>query len=113
MLRTVLAWTPDTGGGASGTTLTTTRSTTSRRRGSSGGLGSLTLDQRRRLIRDLLEGATVGDDEDAVMSVLTSASDSEARALISHFGWERLHDDIDDFFGEAFAERFPKSRYGP
>ena len=113
MLRTVLAWTPNTGGGAFGHNTDDNALDYVEAARKQGGLGSLTLDQRRRLIGDLLEGATVGDDEDAVMSVLTSAPDSEARALISHFGWERLHDDIDDFFGEVFAERFPKSRYGP
>jgi hypothetical protein len=113
VLRTVLAWTPATGGGALGHNTDDNALDYVEAVRKANGLATLSLDQRSRLVRDLLEGATIGEDEDAVMDLLTSASDADARALIDQFGWERIHDDIDDFAGEAFAERFPKSRYGP
>lgn len=46
------------------------------------------------------------------MSVLETSSDSDARALIGAFGWQKLHDNVDDWFGEQFAARFPRSSYG-
>jgi hypothetical protein len=77
-----------------------------------GGLASLTYGQRERLMANFLEGATVGDDEDAVMDLLRSASAADRRRLIDRFGWERLHDEVDDWSGEDFAETYPKAVYG-
>jgi hypothetical protein len=77
-----------------------------------GGLASLTYVQRERLIGRILSGATVGDDEDAIMDILRTAPDADARALIKKFGWERLYDDIDDGPGEDFKKAFPKASYG-
>jgi hypothetical protein len=77
-----------------------------------GGLASLTYAQRARLTDNLLEGSTAGDDEDALLDVLRSAPAADQRRLIGQFGWDRLHDDIDDWAGEDFAESFPKAVYG-
>lgn len=113
MLRKVLAWTPDTGGGVWGHNTDDNALDYVNAARKAEGLGSLSLEQRRRLIKDLLDGATIGDDEDAVMALLTSATDADARTLINRFGWEHLYDKIDDFVGEEFAEHFPKAAYGP
>jgi hypothetical protein len=77
-----------------------------------GGLRSLTYVQRERLISRLLDGATVGDDEDAIMDILKTAPDADARKLIKKFGWKRLYDKIDDGFGEDFKDTFSKAKYG-
>jgi hypothetical protein len=77
-----------------------------------GGLKSLTYVQRERLMSHLLEGLTVGDDEDAVLDILKTAPNGDARRLIKRFGWDYLYDKIDDGPGEVFKETFPKASYG-
>ena len=42
-----------------------------------------------------VDGATVGDEETAILEVLTTASDDEARRLIATFGWQTLYDERD------------------
>ncbi len=113
VLRDIIDWTPGTGGGV----MSHNRDDHSvaywqQAKNTPGGLASLTYMQRRALIEDLLGGLTIGSDEDAIMSVLETASDSDARALIGAFGWQKLHDNVDDWFGEQFAARFPRSSYG-
>jgi hypothetical protein len=78
-----------------------------------GGLASLTFPQRDRLLQQLFKGLTVGDDEDAVMDVLKTAPDADARQLIRKYKWSYIHDQVDDGPGEAFARAFPKATYGP
>jgi len=78
-----------------------------------GGLKSLTYVQRDRLMKHLFDGATVGSDEDAVMDVLKTAPDADARRLINKYGWTYIYDKIDDGIGDPFKDRFPKADYGP
>jgi hypothetical protein len=111
-VQQVLVWTPDTGGGVRGHNQDDNANDYYKEAKRSGGLQSLSHEARHKLIADLLSGATVGDDEDAIMGILTSADDSEAQRLIDSFGWKRLYDEIDDWSGEDFKERFPKARYG-
>jgi len=73
-----------------------------------GGLQSLTYVQRERLICRLLTGASVFDDEDAILDILETAPEADASRLIGTFGWETLYDKIDDGFGEDFKKAFPK-----
>jgi hypothetical protein len=73
-----------------------------------GGLKSLTYPQRERLIEHLLGGAVVGSDEDAIMDVLRSATAADAQSLIARFGWDNLHDAIDNGSDE-FNHAFPPS----
>jgi hypothetical protein len=77
-----------------------------------GGLASLTYVQRERLMSHLLRGFAVGDDEDAVLDILKTAPNADARRLIKRFGWDYLYDKIDDGPGEMFKETFPKADYG-
>lgn len=67
---------------------------------------TLTVEQRKRLMRDMLDGPTLGDDERALVEILDSASPQDQRELVRYFGWERLHREIDDGLGEAFSNRF-------
>jgi hypothetical protein len=107
----VINWTPDLGPGATGDADAKAREylDTARQKGA---LGTLTWYQRHNLMVDLLRGPTVGKDEDAIMEILETAPDSDARSLIQTFGWSRLHGEIDDGWGNAFAKRFPRSTYG-
>lgn len=76
-----------------------------------GGLASLNYPQRYRLIDHLLDGWTIGDDEDAIMDVLKSAPPSDQRRLIKQFGWDYLEDKIDDGPGSDFADAFPEDQW--
>lgn len=106
----VINWTPDLGGGASGDADAKAREYLGEAR-KEGARKTLTYYQRYNLMVDLLDGPTVGDDEDAIMEILETAPDADARRLIKDFGWKRLYDEIDDGPGEEFKERFPKSTY--
>jgi hypothetical protein len=74
-----------------------------------GGVASLTLHQRLRLMNKLMHHRYGGRRE--LLGLLTTAKDSEARSLIRVFGWDRLHGRIDER-AMPFKDRFPKSRYG-
>ena len=110
-IRAVLAWTPSTGGGWHGHNTDDNALALVEAGRAADGLGTLGLDDRRRLISDLLDGATVGSDEDAIMDLLDSASDADRRSLIEEFGWNRLHDEIDDQLGDEFAETYPAAQF--
>jgi hypothetical protein len=75
-----------------------------------GGLGGLTIQQRIKLIRRLQFHSYNAPAE--LMSVLSTAPDSDARQLIRLFKWERLHGVIDTQ-ASPFANRFPRKTYGP
>jgi hypothetical protein len=111
VIRWVLAWTPSTGGGFLAHNTDDHALDLVERAKAASGLGAFTLRERQTLIRDLLDGATVGSDEDAIMDLLNSASDSDRHTLINEFGWDRLHDEIDDLLGEVFAGTYPAGRY--
>jgi Domain of unknown function (DUF4157) len=111
-LRQVINWTPTLSDSSDGhNTDDHSNDYWREARSTSGGLRSLTYAQRERLIGRLLDGAAVGDDEDAIMDVLTNAPDGDARGLIRRYGWETLYDAIDDGPGESFIEAFPRARY--
>lgn len=112
-LRTVINWSPTVTDSAAGhNTDDDSMDYLAQARATAGGMASLTPAQRERLIRHILDGATVGDEETAILEVLTTASDAEARRLITTFGWQTLYDELDDGPGEDFAERFPQAGYG-
>jgi hypothetical protein len=111
-LRQVINWTPSLSDSAAGhATDNHSNDYWRAARDTPGGLRSLTYVQRERLIRRLLDGAAVGDDEDAIMDILTNAPDTDARNLIRRFGWETLYDAVDDGPGEDFIRAFPRARY--
>ncbi|MFW2382635.1 MAG: eCIS core domain-containing protein, partial [Acidimicrobiales bacterium] len=111
-LQRILAWVPDTGGGMFGHNTDDNASDyIDQARATEGGLESLTVDQRKQLVRDLIDGATVGEDEDQIMRVLRTASSADARTVIQSIGWSKMHSDIDDWVGEEFAEEFPEEQY--
>jgi len=110
MIRQVINWTPDTGGGIFGHNQDDNALEYYQKAKAEGALETLTRAQKKALIENLLDGATVGDEEDAIMDLL-KANEADARAIISEIGWERLEDEIDDWLGSDFADRFPRSEY--
>jgi len=110
-LRAIIFWTPDTGGGAFGRRQDNNASDYYDAVKAQGALQTLSWTQKYRLIFDLLGGATVGGDEDAIMGLLLANAD-DAKTLIRYFGWDRLEDEIDDGPGSEFADTFPRDVYG-
>jgi hypothetical protein len=74
-----------------------------------GGIASLTLHQRVRLMTKLMHHRYGGRLE--MLGLLTSTTDADARGLIGAFGWDRLHNLIDER-AMPFKDRFPKDKYG-
>jgi hypothetical protein len=56
--------------------------------------GTLTLQQRKKLLKDVLDGVTIGDDEKVALDVLTSA-DGSMKPLIDSVGWRRIWKKLD------------------
>lgn len=112
VMKQVIAWTPDTGGGWFGHNQDDNALEYVQTAKATGALATLSLSQKLKLINNLLDGATIGDEEDAIMDLL-KADVGHARSIIASVGWERLHDDIDDWAGNDFADTFPERIYGP
>ena len=58
------------------------------------------------ILRNLLDGYTAGDEEDAAFDLLT-ANPSHTDAVIAAIGWDRLEDEI----GDRFSKRFPETAH--
>jgi len=112
MVHRIVNWTPsitDSVGGV--TTDDHANDYTKSAKKTPGGLRSLTYEQRENLVAHLLQGNTIGDDENAIIDILRSAPNRDAHRLVTHFGWKNLHDKIDDGPGNAFDDEFPESMY--
>jgi hypothetical protein len=73
VVREIIDWTPDTGGGYGGHNEDdNAMDYIERASATQGGLASLTVPQRVRLMHHLFTGATFGDEEDAAYAVLTA-----------------------------------------
>lgn len=106
MVRRVLHWTPDTGGGLFGHNQDDNALDYYRQARGADAVGTLTVEQRAKLVRDLLDGYTAGDEEDAVFDLIT-ANFAHSRAVIAQVGWARLEDEL----GGRFSRRFPEGDY--
>lgn len=105
-LTRVINHTPDTGGGLFGHNQDDNALDYYEQAKSTGAVATLTVEQRVRLCRDLLDGYTASDEEDAVFDLLT-AQPAHSRVVISAVGWARLEDEI----GRKFSAKFPESSY--
>lgn len=111
-IRRVIEWTPTVTDSAAGhNTDDDSNDYWQEAKTTPGGLASLNYQQRYRLIDHLLDGWTVGDDEDAIMDILKTAPVSQQRRLIKQFGWDHLEDKIDDGPGSDFADAFPEDQW--
>jgi hypothetical protein len=106
VLRRVLHWTPDTGGGALGHNQDDNALDYYNEACAKKAVDTLTVQQRVKLIRDLLDGYTADDEEDAAFHILT-AKPADSREVISDIGWPELEDEL----GSRFSRRFPESDY--
>ncbi|WP_132122699.1 hypothetical protein [Actinocrispum wychmicini] len=103
-LRKVLNWTPNTGGGLLGHNQDDNALDYYNEASGKNAVGTLTVKQRVDLIRNLLDGYTSGEEENAAFDILT-ANSSHSQDVIRQVGWDRLEDEL----GNRFSNRFPKS----
>jgi hypothetical protein len=103
-VRRIVNWTPDTGGGFLGHNQDDNALDYYEQARAVGAVGSLTAEQRIRLIRHLLDGYTAEDEENAVFDLLT-ANAADSATVIAAVGWDRLEDEL----GKRFTRRFPES----
>lgn len=103
-LRKVLNWTPNTGGGLFGHNQDDNALDYYNAASAKNAVGTLTVDQSVDLIKNLLDGYTSGEEEDAVYDILVK-NPSQSREVINRVGWERLEDEI----GDRFSKRFPRN----
>jgi hypothetical protein len=106
VLRRVLHWTPDTGGGVFGQNQDNNALDYYNEASSKGAVATLSVQQRVKLIRDLLDGYTGGEEENAVFDLVT-ANSAHSQAVISQVGWSTLEDEL----GSRFSRRFPENDY--
>jgi hypothetical protein len=59
-----------------------------------GALEPLTLVQRKRLVRAVLEGSTTGAEDTMVADLLTSATPADSSAVLNDVGWRWVWDDL-------------------
>lgn len=107
----VINWTPDTGGGVFGHNQDDNAMDYYKTSKKQGALGTLTWVQKTSLIIDIIDGPTIGDEDDAIWDLLT-VKESDAQAIIDWIGWGRLEDEIDGWFGNKFKSKFPKEKRG-
>jgi hypothetical protein len=103
-VRRILNWTPDTGGGLFGHNQDDHALTYYNQARDAGAVGALTVEQRIRLVRNLLDGYTADDEGDAAFDLLT-ADTAHSGTVIAAVGWDRLEDELVD----RFSRRFPES----
>jgi len=73
-----------------------------------GALETLTFDQKFKLIRDVLDGVTIGDEQPMIVTIL-GAKFSDATELIKKFSWHRLWQKIDGNDCRNFVQKFGSS----
>jgi Domain of unknown function (DUF4157) len=113
VLTQVINWTPDSGGGVGGHNQDdNARDYYDLALKTKGGLASLTSTQRINLAVDCINGYISEADEETVWGLLESASDSQAREVIKHIGWDDLTDYLDGVEDDKFRARFPEDKYG-
>lgn len=102
VVKEIIEWVPETGGGKFDADDTNAMIYVERAAATQGGLASLALPQRIKLIRFLFSGIKVwADEEDAAFRVLT-AKPSDTQSVIEAVGWSELEDELGDRFSDAF-----------
>lgn len=105
-LSRVVNYVPDTGGGLFGhNTDDNANDYLAKARATPGGIASLSVEQKGKLIKDVTAGYTAGDEESAILEIL-GAKPGDAPALIAGEGWHRLWKTIDGEHCRSFVEQF-------
>ena len=109
----ILNWTPNTGGGAFGqNTDDNARTYYDEAAKTPYGVSSLTVTARINLIRPMLSGVWVTDDEERrIWWLLSTASEPDARFIIGAVGWGRLDKELEGERRRDFRARYPKAQY--
>jgi hypothetical protein len=105
LLRRVVDYTPSTGGGVFGHNQDDNAVDYYLEAKKRGALDRLTLAQKERLIRDVLSGATVGNEETMILDLL-EANHADGIKLISAVSFRRLWQDLDGDENKRFINRF-------
>ncbi|MCB8959859.1 MAG: hypothetical protein H6651_06075 [Ardenticatenales bacterium] len=113
IIKQIINWTPQTGGGVGGHDTDDNAQDYYRVAArTAGGLASLTVIQRIRLIRDLDAGfVTFESEEEAIWDILNSASDASARQVIKKVGWDKIAGMLSGAEDRKFRQRFPRQSY--
>jgi hypothetical protein len=93
-LRTIIDYTPDTGGGLLGHDEDEMAEAYFEGAKNLGALPTLTLVQKTRLIEHVLTGATIGS-EDAMIVELLDVNHEDGVKIIQKFGWHWIWEDVD------------------
>jgi hypothetical protein len=105
-LKQVINYVPNTGGGIGGhNTDDEAMDYLASARATPGGIASLSVEQKRKIIMDVVSGYTSGSEEAGILEVL-GAKREDAPALIDSVGWHRLWKAIDGAHCRAFVEQF-------
>jgi hypothetical protein len=109
MIWQVLQWTPNTGGGFAGHNQDDSAlAYFATAKKAPGGLASLRWEARANLIKNLVDGYTASDEQDAIFEILASCTnDSDVHRVIDLLTWKRLSDKV----GDRFSKRYPKAQY--
>ena len=105
LLRRVIDYTPNTGGGVFGHNQDDNAVDYYLEAKKRGFLGRLTLAQKEQLLRHVLSGATIGNEETMILDLL-EANHADAATLISRVTFRRLWDDLDGDANKRFINRF-------
>lgn len=108
VIKEVINWVPDTGGGVLGHNQDDNSEDYVKLAKRAGAMATLTKEQRRKLILNLFDGKTWGEDETMVMDLLDAADDKDVRYIISKIGWGEMEDEL----GGKFSKKYPKAQYG-
>ena len=111
-IEEVIHWTPNTGGGVAGNTDDNALEYVSAATGTEGGLESLSVEQRAKLIRDLGAGVRVRDQEaGSILRLLRTAKEADARLVIQRVGWDNIASMLSDSDLEDFRTFYPRGRH--
>jgi hypothetical protein len=113
LIWAVINWTPNTGGGIGGhNTDDNAADYYDAAAKTAGGVHSLTPVARINLIRPLMSGVWVADDEEErIWYLLDTAPPADAREVIKHIGWSRIADALEGAEDRKFRAKFPQKAY--
>ena len=105
LLRDIIDYSPDTHGGIFGQKEDDRAIAYFRNAKREKAVGTLTFVQKRRLLDQILRGATVGSDDTTIVEILASKP-SDAPALIRSFGWRWFWEDLNGAALQRFVREF-------
>jgi hypothetical protein len=102
LLATIVNWTPDTGGGLAGHAEDDNAVDYFHQARQLKAVGSLTFEQKQRLIKHVITGVTIGEEEGMIVDLL-AANTNDALSLINIFHWSRIYNKVGENAGKRFV----------